>query len=438
MKNTIVILALLCFSIAGSAQQPIPAKKQTKSILLMNGTAHLGNGTVIQNSVIGFKDGKLTLVADAQTVRIDKAAWDTTINCAGKQIYPGFIAPNTTLGLTDIEAVRATNDFRDVGGYNPHVRSQIAFNTDSKINPTVRTNGVLMAQVTPRGGRISGTSSIMSLDGWNWKDATVKADDGVHLNWPSYYSRSWNEDDGFSAYSQNKDYETQRQEMEKFFAEANAYYMTPANAEKNLRFEAMKGIFSGSEILFIHADLLKEITEAITFAKKFNIKRMVIVGGADSWKCTEILKQNNTPVMLARVHSLPLRSDDDVDQPYKTAAQLQDAGVLFCLQNEGDMEATNARNLPFQAGTCVAYGLNAEQAIAALSGNSAKILGIDAMTGTLEVGKDATLFISEGDALDMKTNNVTWAFIQGKKLDLRNEQQELYHRYEDKYGLKNK
>jgi imidazolonepropionase-like amidohydrolase len=438
MKNTIVILALLCFSIPGFSQQPIPAKKQTKSILLMNGTAHLGNGTVIQNSVIGFKDGKLTLVGDAQTVRIDKAAWDTTINCAGKQIYPGFIAPNTTLGLTDIEAVRATNDFRDVGGYNPHVRSQIAFNTDSKINPTVRTNGVLLAQVTPRGGRISGTSSIMSLDGWNWKDATVKADDGVHLNWPSYYSRSWNEDDGFSAYSQNKDYETQRQEMEKFFAEANAYYMTPTNAEKNLRFEAMKGIFSGTEILFVHADLLKEITEAITFAKKFNIKRMVIVGGADSWKCTEILKQNNTPVMLARVHSLPLRSDDDVDQPYKTAAQLQDAGVLFCLQNEGDMEATNARNLPFQAGTCVAYGLNAEQAIAALSGNSAKILGIDAMTGTLEVGKDATLFISEGDALDMKTNNVTWAFIQGKKLDLRNEQQELYHRYEDKYGLKNK
>lgn len=438
MKNTIAIISLLCFSIAGFAQQPIPAKKQTKSILLMNGTAHLGNGTVIPNSVIGFKDGKITLVADALVVRIDKTAWDTTINCSGKQIYPGFIAPNTTLGLTDIEAVRATNDFRDVSGYNPHVRSQIAFNTDSKINPTVRTNGVLLAQVTPRGGRISGTSSIMALDGWNWKDATVKADDGVHLNWPSYYSRSWNEDDGFSAYSQNKEYIRQRQELEKFFTEANAYYMTPVNSEKNLRFEAMRGIFSGSEILFIHADLLKEITEAVLFAKKFGIKRMVIVGGADSWKCTEILKQSNIPVMLARVHSLPLRNDDDVAQPYKTAAQLQDAGVLFCLQNEGDMEATNARNLPFQAGTCVAYGLNPETAVAALSGNTAKILGIDAMTGTIEMNKDATLFVSEGDALDMKTNNVTWAFIQGKKLDLRNEQQELYHKYEDKYGLKNK
>jgi imidazolonepropionase-like amidohydrolase len=439
MKKIIsCLLPLIFLPLIFMAQQPLPAKKQTKSILLMNGTAHLGNGTVIQNSVIGFKDGKITLVADAQTVRIDKAAWDTTINCSGKQIYPGFIAPNTTLGLTDIEAVRATNDFRDIGGFNPHVRSQIAFNTDSKINPTVRTNGVLLAQVTPRGGRISGTSSVMALEGWNWQDATVKADDGVHLNWPSYYSRNWNEDDGFSAYSQNKEYESQRQAMEKFFAESRAYAENTATAEKNLRLEAMRGIFNGTQTLYIHADLLKEITEAITFAKKFNIPHMVIVGGSDSWKCTEVLKQNNIPVMLTRVHSLPLRNDDDVDQPYKTAAQLQDAGILFCIQNEGDMEASNARNLPFQAGTCVAYGLNKEQAIAALSGNTAKIMGIDKITGTLEPGKDATLFVSEGDALDMKTNNVTWAFIQGKRLDLRNEQQELYKRYEEKYGLKDK
>jgi len=406
--------------------------------LLMNGTAHLGNGQVIENSVIGIKDGKLVLVGDAQVVRIDKSAYDTTINCLGKQIYPGFIAPNSTLGLTDIESVRATNDFQDVGTYNPHIRAQVAYNTDSKIPPTVRTNGVLLAQVTPRGGRISGTSSIMALDGWNWQDATVKADDGVHLNWPSYYQRSWNEDDGFSQFSQNKEYETQRQDLEKFFAEAKAYCENNPSGEKNIRFEAMRGIFDGTKNLYIHADLVKEINEAVTFAKKFEIAHTVIVGGADSWKCTDELKQNNISVMLTRTHSLPLRNDDDVNQPYKTASELQDAGVLFCLQNAGDMEAMGARNLPFLAGTAVAWGLTKEQAIAALTGNSAKILGIDKLTGTLEVGKDATLFVSEGDALDMKTNNVTWAFIQGRKLDLRNEQQELYHKYDAKYNLPNK
>ncbi|MBI3510643.1 MAG: amidohydrolase [Bacteroidetes bacterium] len=430
-------IALALFS-AGCvlAQQPVPAKKQTKSILLMNGTAHLGNGKVITNSAIGFKDGKLTLVADATVISINKTQWDTTINCAGKQLYPGFIATNITLGLTDIDAVRATNDYRDIDGMNPHVRAQIAYNTDSKIPPTVRTNGVLATQATPRGGRISGTSSILSLDGWNWMDATLKADDGVHLNWPGWYQRSWNEDDGFSAYSQNKNYETQKQNLEKFFAEAKAYCETPNNPEKNLRFEAMRNIFNGTENLYIHADLLKEINEACAFVKKFGIQHAVIVGGADSWKCTDILKQNNIPVMLTRVHSLPLRNEDDVNQPYKTPKELQDAGILFCLQNEGDQEATGARNLPFMAGTAVAFGLSQEDAVASLSGNAAQILRVNGFMGTLEVGKDATLFVSDGDALDMKTNNVTWAFIQGKTLDLRNEQQELYHRYEKKYNLK--
>ncbi|HTL82215.1 MAG TPA: amidohydrolase [Bacteroidia bacterium] len=437
MKKYIsIITALLLPLSALVAQNPVPAKKQTKSILLMNGVAHIGNGTVIQNSVIGFKDGKIYLVGDATVVRINKTEWDTIINIYGKQVYPGFIAPNSTLGLTDIEAVRATNDFHDIDGMNPHVRSQASYNTDSRIQPTVRTNGVLVAQVTPRGGRISGTSSIMSLDGWNWMDATLRADDGVHLNWPSWYSRSWNEDDGFSAYSQNKNYETQKQTLEKFFTEAQAYYNNASNPEKNLRFEAMKNIFNGTENLYIHADLVKEINEAVYFIDKFSIAHAVIVGGSDSWQCTDILKQHNIPVMLTRTHSLPLRNDDDVDQPYKTAKELQDAGILFCLQNEGDMEAMGARNLPFLAGTTVAYGLTQEQAIAALTGNSAKILRVDDLLGTLEINKDATLFISEGDALDMKTNDVTLAFIQGRMLDLSNDQQALYQRYETKYNLK--
>lgn len=437
MKKNILLTCSLLLASFAFAQMPVPAKKQSKSILLMNGIAHLGNGKMIENSVVGFKDGKITIVGDARLVRIDKSAWDTTIDCAGKHVYPGFIASNSTLGLTDIEAVRSTNDFRDVGGYNPHVRAQIAFNSDSKIPPTVRTNGVLLAQVCPRGGRISGTSSIMALEGWNWKDATLKADDGVHLNWPAVYSRNYTEE-GPGSYSQNKNYETQRQEIEKFFAESRAYADNKTSVEKNIRMEAMRGIFNGTQNLYIHADAVKEITEAIAFAKKFAIAHMIIVGGTDSWKCTDLLKQNNTPVMLSRIHSLPQRNDDDVNQPYKTAAQLQDAGVLFCIQNEGDMEATGARNLPFLAGTTVAWGLSKENAIAALTGNVAKILGIEKMMGTIEEGKDATLFVSEGDALDMKTNNVSWAFVQGKTLDLRNEQIELYEKYEDKYGLKRK
>jgi len=436
MKKTL-LASILLLPVLAFAQQPVPAKKQSKSVFLLNGICHVGNGKVIQNSAVGFKDGVITLVADATTIRIDKAAWDTTINVAGKHVYPGLIAPNSTLGLIELEAVRATADFNEIGYMNPHVRTQTSYNSDSKITPTVRTNGVLMAQITPRGGRISGTSTVMNLDGWNWEDATMKADDGVHINWPAYYSRNWSEN-GPGPYEKSKQYNERRADLEKFFAEARAYCLIAKPAEKNVRFEAMRGVFNGTQNLYVHAGSVKDINEAITFAKKFGITKMTIVGGEESYKCTDLLKQNNVSVMLARVHSLPMADEDDVNQPYKTARQLQDAGILFCFENSGDMEAIQTRNLPFLAGTAVAWGLDPEAAISAMTFNTAKILGISDRVGTIEEKKEATLFVSEGDVMDMKTNKVIWAFIQGKKLQLTNEQQELYKLYEDKYGLPDK
>jgi imidazolonepropionase-like amidohydrolase len=200
--------------------------------------------------------------------------------------------------------------------------------------------------------------------------------------------------------------------------------------------EAMKGVFDGNKILFVHANYVKEIQDAVHFAKEVGVKRMVIVGGRDSWMVTDLLKENNIAVMVNRVHDLPARAEDDIDLPYTLPYLLQKAGVLFCLENSGDMEAIHARNIPFLAGTAAAYGLTKEEALAAITLNTAKILGIDSSTGSLEEGKDATLFVSEGDALDIRTNHVLLAFIRGKNLDLSNEQQVLYHKYMKKYGLK--
>jgi hypothetical protein len=198
----------------------------------------------------------------------------------------------------------------------------------------------------------------------------------------------------------------------------------------------MKGIFDGTQRLFIHADFVKEISDAVFFAKKFTVPALVIVGGNDAWQVTDLLKQNNVAVIVNRLHELPGNPEDDVDQPYKLPYLLQKAGILFCLDNEGPMEEMRTRNLPFLAGTAAAYGLSKEEALSSITGNTAKILGIDKQVGTLEVGKDATLFLSTGDALDMRTNNVEQAFIQGRSIDLRTEQKELYERYKKKYGLK--
>ncbi|HSH67730.1 MAG TPA: amidohydrolase family protein [Bacteroidia bacterium] len=410
---------------------------QTKSVLIMNATAHLGTGGVIQNAVIGIHDGKIDLIADATTAKIDQSSYEEVIDASGKQVYPGFIAPNSTLGLTEIEAVRATNDFKEVGSILPHIRSIIAYNTDSKIIPTVRCNGVLLAQVTPRGGLISGTSSIVQLNGWNWEDAAYKIDDGIHINWPRIQSRKFidEEKETLGPYEKNKEYTKETEELKKLFLDAKAYSQT-TDKEKNLRFEAIEKLLNGTEIAYIHTNDVKEMIEAIHFAKTFELKKVVIVGGRESYLITDLLKENNIAVMVPRVHELPEHPEDDVDQSYKLPYLLQKAGILFCLNNAGDQEATGARNIAFLAGTAAAYGLTKEQAIQAVTLNTAKILGIDKTTGSLETGKDATLFISAGDALDMRTNKVEYAFIKGVSVNLFTEQQALYERYKTKYGLK--
>ncbi len=421
MKNKLftTIIALI-ITISANAQKPT---------LFIGGTAHLGNGEAIKNSAISILDGKFELVADASIIRIDPSAFDTIHKVYGKHIYPSFIVPNTTIGITEIDAVRASNDYRETGGVTPHVRTLIAYNTDSRLAKTVRSNGVLIAQVTPRGGLVSGQSSIMYLDGNNWQDAELKADDGIHLNWPSsYYNTGWWAEQGDT--KQNKEYKNRISELAKLFRKASSYAISSDIVD--LKMESMKGIFDGSKNLYIHTNSAGDIRDAITFSRKYNISKMVIVGGEDALSVSDLLIKNNVSLILNRVHRLPKSQDSPVDEPFLQAKKLQEAGILFCLSYEGGMEAMGARNLPFTAGTTVAYGQDYEKAVQSITLNTAKILGIDDVVGSIESGKNATFFISSGDALDMKSNNVEQAFINGNAINLNNHQKDLFEKYKNR------
>jgi imidazolonepropionase-like amidohydrolase len=430
MKKYIVLVFISLF---GFAQQT-PAAKQSKSILILGAKAHLGNGSIIENSLVSLVNGKIASIGDATVMK--PAKHDVIIDAAGKHLYPGFIAPNSTLGLVEIDAVRASDDESEIGEFNPHVRSIIAYNAESKLVETTRPNGVLLAQITPRGGRISGTSSIVQLDAWNWEDALVKENEGLHLNWPRSYSRAgwWAEPGGIES---NKNYEPQIKEIQTYFDNAFAY-LASKNDKKDLPFEAMKGLQSGDKTLYVSANGEKEIIDAVLFKKKNNIQKMVIIGGYYAFKVAQLLKENNVSVLLKRIHDLPLLEDEDVNLPYKNAKILVDAGVLVGLQNAGDMERMQTRNLPFYAGTCAAWGLTKEQAVQLISGNTAKILGIDNNYGTLEAGKSATLFLSDGDALEMKSNIISLAFIDGRQICLKSHHNELNERYKGKFEQQKK
>ena len=405
-----------------------PAEKQAKRIMLYGATAHIGNGEITENSLIVIEDGKIVTIENANNVRIDISNADY-FDVIGKHIYPGFILPNSTLGLADIDAVRATRDFDEVGEFNPHIRSIIAYNTDSPVLPTIRTNGILLGQICPRGGVISGVSSIVEFDAWNYEDALYKENDGIHLNWPrnvqKYHSHDANQN------SKNH-LEDDLLELEAFFENSKSYFLV--NTSKiDIRFQAMSGLFDGTKQLFIHANTTKEIKQAVLFSKRMGVKKMVLVGAKESWRLADFLVENEVPVILNRIHRLPMHKSDAIDIAFKTPKILLDAGVLFCLDYQGDMERMGSRNLPFTAGTTVAYGLTKEEALMSITLNTAKVLGIAENLGSLEAGKEATLFVSDGDALDMLTNRVSLAFIRGKKLDLSNHQTQLYQKYKEKH-----
>ena len=430
-KSIVAVGFAMLVSISALAQVHAPGELTEMRILLLNGKAHIGNGDTLNKSAIAIHKGKITMVKNALLITIKENDYDTIIDISGQHVYPGFIAPNSTLGLQEIGAVRATRDQQEVGTMNPHVRSIIAFNTDSRVAATVKTNGVLLGQICPRGGRISGTSSVVHFDGWNWEDALYKMDDAVHINWPRMYSYDWKT----KSRTKSKNYDKSVQDLIAFMQEANAYNNVKLHDDKDLRYEGMRAVFNGLKSVFVHAEFVKEIQDVIEFKRVFNLNQLVLVGGYDSYLVAENLKNNNIAVVLRRLHSLPMYAEEDIDLPYKLPKILHDAGVKFCLNNSGDMEQMGTRNLPFYAGTAVAYGLTYEEAVSSITSSAAEILGISDRVGTLEEGKDATIIVSKGDALDMRTNQLTQAFVQGRFMRLTNHQDDLYNKYKKKYGL---
>lgn len=428
-KILIALVALIPFGL--QAQNPAPAKPQSKPMVLTGATIHVGNGQVIENGVIAFDKGIITALGGASTA-VNRAGSDV-VDLAGKHIFPGIIAMGSTIGIQEIASVRATLDYEEIGDVNPHIRALVAYNTDSEVIPTLRANGVLLAQAVPQGGIVSGSSSVFNTDGWNWEDAVLKKDDGIWLSWPSYLARSFNPEDFSVSVKKNERRAATVTALESTFADAKAYTEIANPAVINLRMEAMKGLFSGTQNLYVRANYAKDMVDAVKFAQSYGVKKVVIVGGDEALKVASFLKENNVPVVLDAIHRLPSRQDDDVYSQYELPAKLHKAGVKVALTYDDGW--WRVRNLPFLAGTSAGFGeITKEEALQFVTSNPAQIMGIDAKVGTLEKGKLATLIVTQGDIMDMRGNVVEHAFIQGGKVDLDNKQRRLYNKYKEKYG----
>jgi imidazolonepropionase-like amidohydrolase len=435
MKNKIYISAILILTclIQVTAQSPVVAPAQKKPVMLVGASIHTGTGSVIENGTIVFAGGKITAVGKSDDIKIDKTGYEV-IDVKGKQIYPGLIFPNTSIGLIEIgSGVEVASDVREIGDLNPNVRAIAAYNTDSHVIPVLRSNGILLAQIVPTGTLLPGTSSVVQLDAWNWEDAAYKIDNGIQLGWPRKSALGGRRAGGefpLAAATGSGTYDKNVESLEKMFSDAVAYAAIEKPKDRNLRLESLKGLFDGTKTLFISTTEPKGIIAAISFAKRYGVKKTVLVGADESaWAVKDFLKENNIPVLLANPLSLPKFDYSDPRLPFKLAAMFMKEGILVGLTYSSQAYP----NLPFAAGQTVAYGLTKEEALQTVTLNSAKILGIEDKTGSLEVGKDANIVVSTGDILDMSTNNIEYAFITGRNIDLDNKHKQLYRRFQAKY-----
>jgi imidazolonepropionase-like amidohydrolase len=435
MRSVVVLFLMtsalaMCCSAACASDQ-IPGAPQKKPIVLKNAVVHTITGLPIEDGMIAFDKGRVTDVG--KTISIPPGA--DVIDVQGRHVWPSLIEAHSQLGLKEISSTRATLDYSETGTINPNVSAHVAVNPDSELIPVTRSNGVLIALSAPTGGLVSGKASVMQLDGWTFEDMTLKPDAALVINWPRLSTaptrRAGPGPTEASAESRSSGMKTLRDLFDQARTYANARQANPGSQPFDSRLRAMQPVVEGKVPLMVAADRADQIQSAVAFAVEQNV-RIVIFGGYDAESCAELLKRYSVPVIIDAIHKDPRRDHDDYDAAFTLPERLRKAGVKFCISGSGRSESWNTRNLPYQAATAAAYGLPYEDAVRSVTIWPAEILGVADRVGTLEKGKDATLFVSDGDPLETETQ-VTAAWIRGRKVDLSSRHTQLFEKYTEKY-----
>lgn len=419
--------------VGGAAAQDLvhKAPAQSRPVVITNVMIHTVTGGTIPNASIAFEAGTITKIGGpSETLTIAGAE---VIDATGKHVYPGMVAAVTTLGLSEIGAVRSTQDAREVGGVTPEARAAVAVNPDSWHIPVTRRNGVLLAGVMPSGGAVPGRVSVVRLDGWTWEDMAASADAGLAIDWPFVrpVRSRWMER---SDEDQMKEMQKNLKVIEDLFAEADAYFAArkaDPTTPTSVRLEAVGPALRKEKPVYIRAQDLDQIQSAVSWGAKRGLK-MILVGGRDATACADLLKKHDVGVIVTGTHRMPRRSDSAYDEAYRQPVDLQAAGLTWCLAGPGLTGNGNDRNLPYQASMAAAHGLDKDAALKSVTIWPAQMLGVSDRYGSLEVGKSATLILTDGDPLDIICN-VEAAFIDGRRIDLTSKQTELAAKYREKY-----
>lgn len=410
-----------------------------ESLLLSNGIVHTVSGATLTPGSVLIKDDKIQAVG-AQL----SAPGVKVIDLKGQHLYPGLLALNSALGLSEIEAIRATQDTTESGeGYQPDVQSWIAVNPDSEIIPVTRANGITHTEPVPQGGVVAGLSGLVAFDGWTMEQMTIKHPTALHVYWPSM-ELDTRPKEKFKDQSKFKSLEDQAKErqaklkaLDDFFLEARAYGRARAssNCDLNPPWEAMLPAVRGEIPVAIHADDLRQIKAAVKWAQT-NDYKIILEGGRDAWQVAGLLAARQIPVVYEATWAPPGRDSDPYDVNFKAPEVLRKAGVKVVFSNGADsFNTAMAKNLPYAAAQAVAFGLPESDAIKGLTLYPAQLLGVADKLGSIEAGKDATFFVADGSILDIRAN-VKRMWIAGKEVNLTSRHTRFYEKYKNRPSAK--
>ncbi len=415
-------------SICYGQSRQVPAPPQQRAVTIHSATVHTVSGDVIEDGYVTFEEGRITQIGSGEAPEIRDAE---QLDATGLHVYPGLIESFTNLGLTEVGAIDVTHDSSEYGNFKPEVRAAVALNPDSDLIPVVRSNGILTAMIRPEGGLVSGRAAVIRLDGWTWEDLAIDDTAGLIVSWPRTepIDSWWMEK---SREEQLKEIEEALRDVEQKFDESTSYikaHDADPTLKTDLRHEAMRPYLSGRKPVFVQASSMGQIESAVAWGQRRNLN-IVIVGGHEADQVIPLLKKHDIPVIIGGLHRLPGRRHSAYDQPFALPAALHEAGIRFCISSSSG--AAHIRNLNHVAATSVAYGLPKKIALRAVTQYAAELLGVGDILGTIDLGKSATLIVTNGDPLEITTDTLI-AFIDGREIDLGNRQKTLYRKYRSKY-----
>jgi imidazolonepropionase-like amidohydrolase len=432
-RRGMTLLLALFLTASTLAQSTIlnnPGRKATVAIrnvtLVPVTSAPIANGTIVlSNGVITAMGANAAVPAGA-----------TVIDGTGLFVYPGMIDSGSNVGLVEIDAVAGTVDTTELGDINPNAQAAVAINPHSELVPVTRVNGVTHVVSTPEGGIISGQSALIQLAGWTPPEMVVKAPAAMHIRFPRLRSApvSGQAQDEEAEKELQKSYTKEVDQLRDVFRDAQAYARAAAarandrnvrRFDRDLILEGLVPVVEGRVPVVLHASLARDIRAALEFADEMKLQKVILAGAQDVGRLVDDVKRRNISVVLGPILSLPSREDDSYDLLFTNAKTLHDAGIPFAIQTA---DAHNTRNLPYHAASCAAFGLPKEEALEAVTINAARIWGVADKLGSLEVGKSATVILTDGDPLEIRTN-VRKVFIAGEEISMDSRHTLLYEKF---------